>query len=92
MGSLAMGVKASHQGQGVGSELLRAAIDLAQNWLNIRRIELTVYAENEPAVALYKKHGFEVEGQALLYAFRDGHYVSALYMARVTDYVPGYAR
>ncbi|WP_353177674.1 GNAT family N-acetyltransferase [Salinisphaera sp. T5B8] len=88
VGSLAMGVKASHQGQGVGSELLRAAIDLAENWLNILRIELTVYAENEPAVALYKKYGFEVEGQAPRYAFRDGRYVSALYMARVTDDVP----
>ena len=53
-----MGVKDKHQGKGVGSKLLSSAIDLAENWINIQRMELTVYTDNEPAIALYKKHGF----------------------------------
>jgi L-phenylalanine/L-methionine N-acetyltransferase len=63
--------------------LMDAMIDLADNWLNLRRIELTVYADNEPAVRLYQKFGFEVEGTLRNYAFRDGQLIDALSMARV---------
>ncbi|RME41865.1 MAG: GNAT family N-acetyltransferase, partial [Caldilineae bacterium] len=67
----------------VGSQLMAAAIDLADNWLNLRRLELTVYTDNEPAIRLYRKFGFEVEGTHRAYAFRDGVYVDTLAMARV---------
>ena len=58
-------------------------LDLADNWLNIRRIELTVYSDNEAAVALYKKMGFVIEGEGKDFAFRNGRYVDAYYMARI---------
>ncbi len=41
-GSLGMAVRDDWQGKGVGTELLRAALDLANNWLNLTRIELRV--------------------------------------------------
>ena len=78
-----MAVKDSFQGRGVGGELLSAAIDLAENWLNIQRLELTVYTDNEPAIALYKKHGFQTEGESSKFAFRNGEFVSVYHMARV---------
>ncbi len=52
--SFGMAVKDSCCGKGVGSKLLAAIIDLAENWLNIERIELTVYTDNEAAIGLYK--------------------------------------
>ncbi|SDI77372.1 Acetyltransferase (GNAT) family protein [Ferrimonas sediminum] len=67
----------------MGSALLTALLDLADNWLALRRIELEVYADNSAALALYRKQGFEQEGRARKYAFRDGRYVDALLMARV---------
>ncbi|MCG9756790.1 GNAT family N-acetyltransferase [Shewanella insulae] len=70
------------RGQGIGSALLAAMIDLATNWLAVRRIELEVYTDNQAAIALYKSHGFEIEGEAKDYAFRDGGYVNAFLMAR----------
>lgn len=73
------------QGQGVGSQLLAAAIDLADNWQNILRLEITVYVDNEVAIALYRKFGFEVEGEGKDYAFRNGRYVNAYYMARIRN-------
>ncbi|WP_297571990.1 GNAT family N-acetyltransferase [uncultured Deefgea sp.] len=76
-------VRDDAQGQGVGSQLLAAAIDLADNWQNIHRLEITVYVDNEAAIALYRKFGFEVEGEGKDYAFRDGRYVNAYYMARI---------
>lgn len=81
--SFGMGVKQELQGKGVGSKLLASAIDVAENWLNIERLELTVYTDNEAAIALYKKHGFVVEGESKKFAFRDGKYVDAYHMARV---------
>ncbi len=81
--SFGMAVKDSHQGKGIGSALLKKAIDLADNWLNLKRIEITVYTDNDRAIYLYKKFGFVIEGEAKAYAFRNGEYVNAYYMARV---------
>jgi putative acetyltransferase len=81
--SIGMAVHDDFQGQGVGTALMEAMIELAERWLGVSRIELTVYTDNAPAVALYKKFGFEIEGTAPRYAIRDGEYVDAYYMARV---------
>jgi L-phenylalanine/L-methionine N-acetyltransferase len=58
-------------------------IDLADNWLNLSRLELSVYPDNEPAIKLYKKFGFQVEGTQIGSAFRDGQFLDTLMMARV---------
>ncbi len=78
-----MGVATAWQGKGVGSRLLSAALDVADNWMNLRRVELTVYADNEAAQALYRKFGFEVEGVLRDYALRDGRFVDTVSMARL---------
>jgi putative acetyltransferase len=80
---IGMGVRDDWAGKGVGSALMAAALDLADNWLNLHRIELTVFVDNDAALALYRKFGFEQEGLARGYAFRQGEYVDALYMARI---------
>jgi putative acetyltransferase len=82
-GSLGMAVRDDWQGKGVGTALMGAALDLADNWLNLMRIELGVYVDNAAAVALYKRFGFEIEGTHRRYAFRDGEYVDAYSMARI---------
>ena len=58
-GALGMAVREDWHGKGVGSSLMAAAIDLADNWLNLRRLELEVLVDNEAAIALYTKFGFE---------------------------------
>jgi putative acetyltransferase len=82
-GTIGMAVRDEWQGKGVGTELMRTALDLADNWLNLTRIELTVYTDNAAAVALYEKFGFEIEGTHRRYAFRDGGFVDACSMARI---------
>ncbi len=80
---LGMGVRDDCWGQGIGSALLAFAVDMADNWLNVVRLELQVFLDNERAIALYEKHGFEPEGEMRAVGFRGGRYVDALAMARV---------
>jgi putative acetyltransferase len=82
-GHIGLAVHDKWQAKGVGTALMEALIDLADNWLDLSRLELTVFIDNEPALRLYKKLGFEVEGTHRKYAFRDGVYVDAHTMARV---------
>ena len=79
VGSIGMAVRDDWQGRGVGTALMEAALDLADNWLNLTRVELSVYVDN----ALYEKFGFEVEGTHRRFAFRGGEYVDSYSMARV---------
>ena len=78
-----MGVHDDWQGKGVGTALLAACIDLADNWLNIMRLYLEVYTDNEPAIRLYEKFGFEREGTLRKDAFRNGQFVDSYIMARL---------
>jgi len=82
-GTLGMGVHDDHTRRGIGRTLLREALAIADDWLNLRRIELTVYADNEAALALYTSAGFEIEGRMIDYAFRAGLFADALSMARL---------
>ncbi len=70
-------------GRGIGSLLTQAVTDLADNWLNILRIELTVFADNQKAQKLYQKHGFAQEGVLRGYAMRDGKLMDVWSMARL---------
>lgn len=81
--AISMAVHPDHQGLGVGSELMAKAIELADQWLNLVRLELTVYADNRAAIHLYRKYGFEVEGEARWASFKAGSYANLLYMARL---------
>ena len=81
-GQIGMSVRDDFQGQSIGSALMQAAVEMADNWLNLMRLELEVYCDNEPAVRLYKKFGFEIEGTLKQYAFRAGEYVDVYAMAR----------
>jgi putative acetyltransferase len=80
---LGISVSASSQGQGVGGALMTALLDYADNWAQVLRIELTVFHDNERAIRLYQRHGFEHEGRMKAYAMRNGAYEDVLTMARL---------
>jgi len=82
-GQIGMAVRDDWQGKGVGSALMQAAIDMAANWVNLSRLELEVYTDNEPAIKLYQKFGFTIEGTGIKYGYRDGQFVDVYFMARL---------
>lgn len=75
-------------GQGVGRTLMAAVCDYADHWGQVLRIELTVFADNARAIALYRRFGFEHEGTHRGYALRAGRYVDAWSMARLHPHPP----
>lgn len=44
-----------------------------------------MYTDNQAAIHLYEKWGFQREGTMTKYAFRDGSFADALMMARIRD-------
>lgn len=82
-GAIGISVHEDWQGKGVGKELMRAIVDLADNWLNLTRLELEVYADNQAAISLYERFGFDVEGRLRQHALRNGEFVDSIVMGRL---------
>ncbi|MCG8377514.1 MAG: GNAT family N-acetyltransferase [Chlorobiales bacterium] len=80
--SFGIAVHPEFQGRGAGSALMEELIRLGDNWLDILRLELSVFSDNGTAVALYRKFGFVIEGEARYDVFRRGRYASGYRMAR----------
>mgnify|MGYP004709049233 CR=1 FL=1 len=70
----------SLSGRGIGSALMEFCISYSFDWLATRKIELEVFPDNNAAIALYKKFGFESEGLRKASALRKGQFVDVLLM------------
>ncbi len=75
-------VDRAHQGQGIGTRLLETLLDLADRWLLLRRVELTVFVENERGRKLYERLGFVVEGRRKMSVISQGELKDEFLMAR----------
>jgi putative acetyltransferase len=80
---LGIGIDREWQGRGIGKLLITRLLDWADNWAGVLRVELTVHADNDRAIALYRSMGFAEEGRHRAYALKNGCYVDALFMARL---------
>lgn len=73
-GELGIVVDIAHQGQGVGSEIIRKLIEWCKGNGVTTRIQLDTRCDNENAVKLYEKFGFEIEGRLPNTTLLDGKY------------------
>ena len=67
-------------GKGIASRLTEYIINHAKV-INLKKIELTVRVDNEKAIKLYKKFGFETEGEIKHYFYINNKYYNAYIMA-----------
>jgi len=82
VGRLGMGVVREFRERGIGRRLLDATINKARA-IGLEKIELSVYASNTPAIALYMKYGFIEEGRKKRGRFIDGAYDDVLLLALI---------
>ena len=82
-GTFWMAVKEEFQHQRVGKRLMKAMIDLADNYLNLHRIEAGVLEDNANANKLYAQFGFSLEGIKKDCVFREGKYIDCAVIARL---------
>jgi len=52
----------NYWGRGIGTEAIKVLVDYGFKNLNLKEINLGVISENKPALNLYKKVGFKVDG------------------------------
>ena len=83
VGGLGMMVHPNYWNMGIGSQLMDSIVDIADNWLNLTRVELEVNPENAHALRLYEKFGFNREGTKQLYNYGDGRWADAHFMGRL---------
>ena len=79
---LGMSVLKEYRRQGIGFKLLSALADWAKSQ-DVARLELTVFSNNIPAIGLYKKHGFLIEGKRTkAIKLPDGSFADSMLMAK----------
>lgn len=82
--SVVIGLLQQYAGQGIGTALFDKLVAWAKQQ-ELHRLELTVMEHNRPAMMLYDKVGFKIEGtrkQALLV---DGDFVNEFYMGKLLE-------
>jgi L-phenylalanine/L-methionine N-acetyltransferase len=82
-GVLGLAIARAWWGRGVGTAVMRELLSLADDWLNLQRLELSVFTSNARAVALYERHGFETEGTQRAHALRAGRFEDTYLMSRL---------
>ena len=88
-GQIGIMVHDAHVGRGIGTALMAALVDAADQWLGLLRLELQVNCDNAPALALYRRFGFVVEGRLVADIFRDGQYIDCFTMGRLAGALAG---
>jgi RimJ/RimL family protein N-acetyltransferase len=78
---IGIGVRASHRSQGVGFSLMMALERWARE-TGCHRLSLRVVTRNSPAIALYRKAGFTIEGMLEATALLDGKRIDELQMGK----------
>ena len=68
---LVLGILEEYCNKGIGTQLFEHMKDWAKEH-GMKRLELTVMAHNKRAIALYKKIGFEIEGEKKFSLIVDG--------------------
>lgn len=82
IGILGMGLLAEYRHMGIGSNLLQSILPDAST-KGFSKIALNVRVDNTSAINLYKKFGFETEGELIDDALVDGQFTNTFIMAKI---------
>lgn len=77
-----VGILKEYTNHGIGTEFFKRLNQWAKE-TGVQRLELTVVCENENAVHLYEKSGFQIEGTKRNSVLVDGMFLDEYYMAKL---------
>jgi len=77
--------QAEDRGKGYGFDALRTVVRWAFDHLNLHRIELSADPGNAPALRIYEKCGFVLEGTRRQHHFQDGAYHDEVIMGLLRE-------
>lgn len=81
---LVIGIRKPFTGLGIGRHLFQAMETWAREH-DFHRLELTVITENRPAIALYQKQGFTIEGTRSQTLYTNDRYQDEYWMAKLLE-------
>lgn len=81
--TVSIAVDPNRRREGIASLLLVQAIEAAEFWYGIQRLEVQVLANNANAIALYERHGFEREGILRNWVLYEGQLCNVYAMSRL---------
>jgi len=71
----------NYHGKGIGTEVVKLVIDIAFNQIKLRKLTVDVVSENTPAVRVYEKNNFIIEGRLKECFFKHNKYFDFLTMS-----------
>lgn len=81
--AIGLAVHPACHGKGIGTKLMTEVIHEADDWLDLKKLELEVHTDNFNAIRMYQKLGFEIEGEKRCHIFKRGTYVGVTIMSRL---------
>ncbi|WP_241580244.1 GNAT family N-acetyltransferase [Rosenbergiella nectarea] len=83
--SFGIAVDSHYTRRGIARQLIDFGLDYAFNWLAAQRVELSVFTDNQAAIALYQHLGFVVEGTQRQAALKNGRYQDTIMMSKLAS-------
>jgi ribosomal protein S18 acetylase RimI-like enzyme len=80
-------VRPEHRGSGMAAALVEHLVEHARR--HVLQIHLGVWSENQPAIKLYQRLGFELYATEPRYLFVNGRFIDEHLMVRFLDKAPG---
>jgi len=86
---LGMSVHEDWRGRGVGTALIKCAVDWAERSGEFEKIVLNVFSGNDAAIRLYQKAGFVIEGRLVRQVALPDGFEDLVLMSKFLNNTPG---
>ncbi|MEM1540353.1 MAG: GNAT family N-acetyltransferase [Candidatus Bathyarchaeia archaeon] len=84
MGFIGIAIKEGFRNIGIGTEMMKTLEEYARK-MGLNVLALSVFANNQPAINLYRKIGFVETGRIPKRFFKDGAYIDEIIMTKVLE-------
>jgi RimJ/RimL family protein N-acetyltransferase len=79
---LGVAILREYRNMGIGTAIMKQLVEWAKSQSTLEKISLTVFSTNVPAINLYRKFGFEVEGISKRQYRIEGQYADEITMGK----------